>query len=283
MSAALHYALALADLNLDVFPVLASEKRPAISRWQSAATTDPDDLRRLFAAGRYNIAVATGARSGVWVLDVDIKGEAVGDVSLSALEARHGALQPTWCAVTPSGGLHFWWRYPRDRKVGNRVGFRPGLDVRGDGGFVLVPPSRIQGKPYEWRVEPYYDGPAEPPDWLLDLVAPLPAHRAVCVSSGRLRAAGDNLGPYVEAAFRGELERVERAHPGTRNHALFIAACALGTFVGAHLLALDLAQAGLILAAEICGLVRDDGRRAVEATIASGLTRGMANPREVRR
>ena len=93
------------------------------------------------------------------------------------------------------------------------------------------------------------------------------------------RASGALLDRYVEAAFRGELERVETSHPGARNHALFVASCALGSLVGARLLVLDIAQGGLLTAADICGLVRDDGSRAVEATIASGMTRGIANPR----
>ena len=283
MNTILNVALGLAELGLDVLPVVASEKHPALSGWQSSATSDPAELGRVFAQANRNLAVATGARSRVWVLDVDVKGNARGDVSLAFLEERHGKLERTWCSVTPSGGLHYWWRYPRDRRVGNRVGCSQGLDVRGDGGFVLVPPSRLLGKPYAWKVEPIPEGPAAAPEWLLDLAAPLPPTTVIKPSSVPLTASAGNLSRYAEAALRGELERVETAPPGRRNHALFIASCALGTLVGAHLLALELAQAGLILAAEICGLVRDDGRRAVEATIASGLTRGMANPREVRR
>src|SRR5262249_45057018 len=80
-----------------------------------------------------NIGVATGTVSGVVVLDVD--GDA-GRESLTTL----APLPDTWRSRT-GRGEHVWFAHP-GHAVGNRAGFRPGLDLRGDGGYVLVPPSR---------------------------------------------------------------------------------------------------------------------------------------------
>jgi hypothetical protein len=120
-----------------------------------------------------NIGVATGAVSGVVVLDVD--GEA-GHASLATLTP----LPDTWRSRT-GRGEHVWFAHP-GRPVGNRAGFMPGLDLRGDGGYVLAPPSRhASGATYGWLVGPSDVELAPVPDWLLELVqapevrAPVPA------------------------------------------------------------------------------------------------------------
>ena len=82
------------------------------------------------------VAIATYADSGVIVLDVDPRHG--GDDSLAALEHQYGELPPTWRCLTAGGGLHAYLRHPGGH-VGNRVGLWPGLDVRGDGGYVVAP------------------------------------------------------------------------------------------------------------------------------------------------
>ncbi len=104
------------------------------------------------------------------MLDVDARG---GEAeSLRALEGAHGALPPTTRSRTGGGGVHVYFRYPARtpgveevRNSASRVG--PGLDVRGEGGYVLVPPSRTIGA-YEWTKR---TPPAPPPGWLLELMA----------------------------------------------------------------------------------------------------------------
>jgi hypothetical protein len=113
---------------------------------------------------RANVGVATGVASGVVVLDID------GDDGLSTL-ADLPTLPDTWRSRT-GRGEHVWFAHPGGT-VGNRVRFRPGLDLRGDGGYVLVPPSRhASGATYAW-----IDGPSDfplaaMPSWLLELVQP---------------------------------------------------------------------------------------------------------------
>ena len=87
-----------------------------------------------------NVAIATG--NGLAVLDIDTKNDANGWSSLDDLMRAHGDLPTTRWAQTPSGGAHFYLRV--DGEVRNSAGrLAPGVDVRGDGGYVLAPPSTI--------------------------------------------------------------------------------------------------------------------------------------------
>jgi hypothetical protein len=129
----------LAAHGLPVFPCRARDKKPATRNGLKDATTD---LRRIEAAWRrwpdLNIGVPTGAVSGVVVLDVD--GDD-GQDSLHYLEDEHEVLPDTKSITTPSGGQHFWFKHP-DKEIRNTAGYpERNLDIRGDGGYVLVPPS----------------------------------------------------------------------------------------------------------------------------------------------
>lgn len=95
-----------------------------------------------------NIGIPTGTASGFDALDVDPRHG--GDGSLAELEATHGKLPETVVQLTGGGGQHFLFRH-RDG-IGNKTGFRPGLDVRGEGGYILVSPSNhLSGRRYAWK------------------------------------------------------------------------------------------------------------------------------------
>lgn len=273
-------ALRLAGLGLAVFPTGPDCKRPVNRHGCHGATTDSADIERLwreYPGG--NLAVATGAASGAFVLDVDVKSGADGLATLAALEARHGNLPTTWTTATPSGGRHFWFVQP-ERRFKNKVGFAPGLDVRTDGGSVAVPPSqRPDGRAYRWLRAPWTCEPAPAPDWLLTLIDPPVVRRP----APPVRfASNDRAAKYAAAVVNGECAEIAAAGSGGRNHRLFQGAARIGELVGAGLVPADLAEAELEAAADACGLTRDDGRHAVAASIKSGLARGAANPREVR-
>jgi hypothetical protein len=118
-----------------------------------------------------NLGVATGTPSGIWVLDIDP--EHGGEESLATLETVHGELAPTWCVETGGGGFHLWFRLDggRLRNSAGRLG--PGLDVRANGGYVVVPPSRHRsGVPYRWAAgwHPTRVDLTPAPAWLLGLL-----------------------------------------------------------------------------------------------------------------
>ena len=135
---------------------------PESKRW--AATRDPGQIREDFKEfPKARVGVACGAESGFWVLDVDtLEGHGVdGPASLAQLEAEHGALPPTLMARSRSGSIHHCFAWVDGiRNSTSKIG--AGLDIRGEGGMIIAPPS-------DGRVW-LNDLPlAEAPDWLVAL------------------------------------------------------------------------------------------------------------------
>jgi putative DNA primase/helicase len=238
-----------------------------------------------------NVSVATGNASGVLVLDVDEKDGFSGSEDLQRLERLFEPLPRSWRSRTPSGGLHLWYSQP-DRPLANRVHFpvpdgqggmvKSGLDVRTTGGAIAAPPSRKASGAYAWIDDPVDVELADAPAWLLDLIDPPlpPARPFEPVHIGSL----SRIARYVESAINGECLELARMGPGSgRNLRLFMASANLGQLVGADLVVQSVAERALLHAATDCGLVKEDGTRAVLATIASGMKKGIAQPREVRR
>ena len=155
-----------AKLGLRVFP--CNGKVPATPHGCKDATTDLDQIARWWGPGStYNIGVATG--NGLVVLDADVGEGKWGDEELAALEDQHGPLPDTWMCLTGGGGVHHYFRCD-DPALTVAARFAPGLDYRGEGGYVIVPPSRHPetGRAYEWEAahRPDDTGLAPLPEWL---------------------------------------------------------------------------------------------------------------------
>lgn len=151
-----------------VIPVRARAKRPSIpwKAYQSKHVSE-QTLRDWFRRSPdYNVAIVTGELSGLVVMDVDPRHG--GEESLRELEREHGALPETLESITGGGGRHLYFAHPGGT-VPNRTGIRPGIDLRGDGGCVVAPPSlHPSGKHYRWKKGhgPGDVTPADLPDWL---------------------------------------------------------------------------------------------------------------------
>ena len=129
--------------RLPVFPCVPNGKLPAIARGFYAATTNPETIKRYWRRSDRNIGIPTGSVSGFWVLDVD--GDA-GKSSIRALEAEHGRLPPTREVITGGGGRHLWFEYTGPiQSTADRIA--RGIDTRGDGGYVIVPPINPSERP----------------------------------------------------------------------------------------------------------------------------------------
>jgi Bifunctional DNA primase/polymerase, N-terminal len=153
-------------------------KHPRV-RWGEQATDDEVRVQHLWgrAYPHDGIGIVTGEKSGLWVLDVDPKSG--GEESLAALEAANGKLPKTVTVTTGSGGSHYYFKYPGSgfRNTAGLLG--AGLDSRGDGGYVVGPPSlHRSNRRYAWISGPADTGLADAPDWLLKLLkTDRPAHR----------------------------------------------------------------------------------------------------------
>ena len=147
---ALHYA----KMGLAVFPLVCRDKVPAVVGGCKVATTERTTIERWWDKNpQYNIGIATGNKSsGLVVIDLDVdknKGIDGYDV-LRDWQNKHGKLPETWQSITGRGGYHYFYK---DAIVhSNRVGLYEGVDIRGEGGYIVAPPSvHPNGNIYEWE------------------------------------------------------------------------------------------------------------------------------------
>lgn len=168
----LEAALAYLIRGWSVIPVEPRGKRPLVPwlEFQQRCARENEVQKWFRARPASNVAIVTGVVSGLVVLDIDV-GHG-GTESLKRLQREHGALPPTIEAVSGSGGRHFYFAHP-GAVVRNRAGVVPGIDLRGDGGCVVAPPSlHPTGKRYKWKTRhvPGDADLAKMPPWLLRLV-----------------------------------------------------------------------------------------------------------------
>jgi len=160
-----------------VLPLRPRDKRPLI-QWENLQAERPSESDVTEWFQRWpdaNIGIVTGEISNLIVLDVDPKHG--GDISLERLEHRFRPLSATVEAVTGGGGRHLYFAHPGGL-TRNRAGLAQGIDLRGDGGYIVAPPSiHPSGRPYEWV-------PGHGPDEIT--LAPLPRWLIVPIRGPRI-------------------------------------------------------------------------------------------------
>jgi hypothetical protein len=172
--AALGYA---ATQGWKVFPAVRGEKKSHKAahfsngaRW--GATNNAEEIRLDFSRWpNANVGIPCGGENKFFVVEADtLQGHNIDGVAgLKELEARHSPLPATRTARSPSGSLHYYFRHPGNgTKIKNSTSaIAKGVDVRGDGGMVVAPPSRRDDGEYVWL----NDLPiADAPPWLIELV-----------------------------------------------------------------------------------------------------------------
>ncbi|WP_158852346.1 bifunctional DNA primase/polymerase [Saccharothrix deserti] len=308
--ALMRHALAAAAMGFHVFPLRPGTKIPALHGaksctrtgacaaghvgWEQRATTDPAVIERCWFAGAFNIGIAPG-RSGHVVIDLDMpkspaaqdkdgcsrRGIEWGRDVLTDLCVRGGhsvaELFDTRAVATARGGEHLYYRAPSDVELRNTAAtLGPLIDTRAAGGYVVAPGSITPDGTY--RTTDTRD-PADLPRWLVQALTPKPR---TAVSAPVVRRS-ERLPAYVDAAVRGERDRVAAAQPGTHNKTLFVAAVALGRHVGEGNLPSTTAEHHLFTAAaHMIGDGCDCTETKVTRTIREGLRAGASTQRPSR-
>jgi hypothetical protein len=239
--------------------------------WEPYQTRQPtlDEVRQWWAqAPDANIGIVTGAVSGIVVQDLD------GPEGMAEAQRRGGI--PTTPISRTGNGLHVLYRHP-GREVGNFARRAPGIDMRGDGGYIVAPPSiHPNGHQYQWQVTP--DVPlAEAPEWFVELWTPDSTETWITHTlTGEIRR-GEQVTSrnYGDRALATELQRLATAAEGSRNNTLVRAAYRMGQLVAGGHVGEETVEHKLALVAQAIGLTQGETR----ATIRSGLKAGMLNPR----
>lgn len=191
-----------------VIPLEVRGKRPLTTHGVKDATLDPVVVQSWWDKWKNaNVGIATGQISGgLCVIDMDIdenKG-LDGWKSLRDWQDKHGIIAPSWLCKTGRGGYHYY--FISNEPVQNRVAVIPGVDVRGDGGYVVAPPSiHPNGTAYEW------DPGCHPEEVALHLIDD---NIRFLLNRGSTRTNLKYLAPSI-------------IPEGERNHTLFRLACSL--------------------------------------------------------
>jgi hypothetical protein len=151
-----------------------------------------------------NIAIATGAGSGIVVIDIDgPEGEA----------SMQGHPYPaTIEAYTGGGGRHLVYAHPGGCAVKSCTGVLPHVDSRADGGYIVVAPSNhSSGNEYEWRADPFDNIPAPAPDWWIEKLYERPEAKSRVSLANDSRVVSGGRNNHL-TAYAGKLRRMGWEH-----------------------------------------------------------------------
>lgn len=156
----LEYAKAYDKLGWVVMPIKPNDKRPIIKNWSKIQSND-ETLDKFKDTS--NIGIIMGATSNIVCIDVDVK-NADGIATLERLEEQLGELPQTVMSETPSGGIHYYFKYVKG--IRNRKNVGEGIDIQADGTQTVEAPSQIDGTYYEWVNSPFeYEIAELPQKW----------------------------------------------------------------------------------------------------------------------
>ena len=268
-------AIAYANRGWAVFPLAAETKLPTKgSHGLLDATHDRQELNSIFAAPETNVGIRTGEISRLVVVDIDLHSEEANGLASVAELRRQGFELPTGnekrgCGVvrTPTGGMHLYYALPEGVALKNSTSLlAPGIDTRGEGGYVVAPPSRTPAGSYTW--EQYPAILTEAPEWLKEALK-------VAVyepkKKPQLLKPMTEMPPKIREMLSNRLGRVALAAPGQRNETLNREAFYLAQFAG---MGFDLSQLDgwLLDAARQSAMPDYEARRTIDSAFRSRAT-----------
>ena len=254
-------------------------KHPLVRRGLYEATTDTRVIKEWWRRWRSaNIGLATGADSGIVVIDIDLPAALASLGKLIDL-----SIPRTLTGLTGGGGLHLVFS-SGDAALGNSAGRLPGvdeelpgIDLRANGGYIVAPPSvHRSGAPYAWLDADRAIAPAPP--WLKQ-----PERTYVALDDVAGATFEGDGSPYGLAVLRDELDRLRAAQVGTRNHVLNRAAFVLAQLVAGGELLESASRSSLLTVAVRIGLDEPESRQTMDSAFAAGLGKPRVAPHRMRR
>jgi hypothetical protein len=230
-----------------------------------AASTDPARVTaNVDAVPRGQLAVRTGAVSGLLVVDVDPAHG--GTKSMNDL-LNEGLLPRTLRVVTGSGGQHLYYRHPGQHMPSRPMPGRPGIDIKADGGYVVLPPSlhHRTGLPYRWATVSGSDAREMPPALIAECLPPAPAKSSAPQTSSTTTQPGGGIS-CPDKLLAAHLDAVRRAAKGKRRATLYGAARGVARMVAAGVID----QAEAVTALTFVGHQAAQSDRDIKAAIAGG-------------
>ncbi len=267
----LRAALSFIEKGKPVFPCNPADKSPMTQNGFYDASTDPATIKRWWAKNPgAAIGVPTGEKSGWVVVDKDDYKAEFDQAGWLAILEEIGGLPETLTQRTGGGGTQYIFQHP-GHQVKCKNGLITGVDIKGDGGYIIVAPSpHPSGNHYKWKKKV---DPASLPPALLDIIngknnrqEPPPPRQAY--HPGTVTA-------WAEKALSEESNRVATAAENTRNDVLNRAAFSLGQIVAGGGLDRSTVEAELMSAAAAAGLTSKE----IPKTIQSGMKAGAGSPR----
>jgi hypothetical protein len=214
----LEAAFHLTQFGWKVFPLMAGQKIPAVPKFEGGrGVKDATDDEEIIGAWsrrypRANIGLACGLPSGVLVIDFDPRNGS--EASVERLKGRKQLFTPTVSARTANGGIHLYYAFEPSLKNSSSA-LAQGIDVKTTGGYVVAPPSVLEGnRPYTWLNSPLGGNLPRLPRWALEELKPKPKPTVVAFDS---KQAPKNIEPLVDF--------VAQSGAGDRNNKLFWAVC----------------------------------------------------------
>ena len=259
-------ALDYAASDWPVFPLLPNTKRPATEHGLKNASTDPDTIREWWTRWP-NANIGIALPHDLVGVDIDVK-DVDGHATMAELAGQHGGLPETLTVETTTGGRHLYFKKPPEVRVKNRAGIRPGIDVRAHGGYLVAPPSTIDGRAYQWIGQARM---VDCPQWLLDVLTEeknAPASPATAPQALQSTARDH----YSQRALERATSAVLAAGEGGRNDVLNGAAYGLSRLSAAGRLDWQQVAATMERAALAAGLEPDEVRKTLESARTAGQT-----------
>lgn len=260
-------AATCASLGWRVFPLRPDNGNPAIQSWPERATSDRNLIEEWWGwqFPGHGVGIATGLISGIWVLDLDVKDGLNGVSDWAELVLANSVVPKTFTAMTRNGGSHLYWQWPDGevevRNSAKRIA--PGIDVRGEGGYVRAPVKQSD------ILVPVH--PVEAPPWLLK--------KALAASKPRASRGEPASRPSEWTSARDALRyagaRLSLVASGGRNDALNRASFLLARWAPETKVTRDDAWRAMLWACKQNGLWAEEPEGCT-ATFASGWNAGAA-------